>query len=149
MSRHLLIREGKKVISLQHFLIACIFSTSPVHKAAGIDRPTALSGWSPCQLLIGSVTGMAIKHLLSVSLQDGCLTRFQLASLAAPLSTDDKHQHASTHKIHAKNYQSSASVGVDLCDRVISILEKTFSLILILVLQCLFQRIHFPSLRIQ
>jgi hypothetical protein len=42
MSRHLLIREGKK--SLQHFLIACNFSIFPVHKAAGTDRPTALSG---------------------------------------------------------------------------------------------------------
>lgn len=91
---------------------------------------------------------MAIKHLLSVSLEDGCLTRFQLANLAATLSTDDKHQHASNTKYTQKNYQSSASVGVDLCDRVISILEKTF-LILILVLQCLFQRIHFPSLRVQ
>jgi hypothetical protein len=45
---------------------------------------------------------MAIKHLLSVSLQDGYLTRFQLASLAAPLSTDDKHQHASNTKYTQK-----------------------------------------------
>jgi hypothetical protein len=45
---------------------------------------------------------MAIKHLFSVSLQDGCLTRFQLASLAAALSMDDKHQHASNTKYTQK-----------------------------------------------
>jgi hypothetical protein len=45
---------------------------------------------------------MVIKHLLSVSLEDGRLTRFQLASLAALLSTVDKHQHASNTKYTQK-----------------------------------------------
>ena len=95
ISRCSMICEAR-VISWRQFAIALNCSyIFPVQRAAGIDRPTELEGWSFCQLLSGYVTGMAIKHLFSVSLEDGCLTRFQLASLAAPLSTDDKHQYAS------------------------------------------------------
>jgi hypothetical protein len=77
-------------------------SILPVRSAAGIDTKTVLEGEGICQLPSGYVTGMAVKHLFSVSLEDVCLTRLQLASLAALLSTDDKNQHSSDTKYKQK-----------------------------------------------
>jgi hypothetical protein len=58
MSLHLLIREAKqKSHFLKRFLMACNISISPVHKAAGIDRPTALYGRSFVSFSVGKLLG--------------------------------------------------------------------------------------------
>jgi hypothetical protein len=46
---------------------------------------------------------MAIKHFFSISLDDGRLSRIQLASVCTPLPIDDKHPHSS-HKSLAQNF---------------------------------------------